>query len=63
MNMRKKYSKPKLTVEKMNLSLLVDVSNIHIGARGSFEAKGYSSCLTMKKMKNGAVLLSEAPCL
>ena len=37
--MRKKYNKPKLTVEKMNLTLLVDVSYIHVGGNGSFQAK------------------------
>ena len=39
MTMRKKYNKPKLTVEKMNLTLLVDVSYIHVGGNGSFQAK------------------------
>lgn len=39
MTMRKKYNKPKLTVEKMNLPLLVDVSYIHVGGSGSFQAK------------------------
>lgn len=37
--MRKKYNKPKLTVEEMNLTLLVDVSYIHVGGSGSFQAK------------------------
>ena len=41
--MRKKYNKPKLTVEKMNLPLLVEVSYIHVGGRGPFEAKETSS--------------------
>ena len=42
--MRKKYNKPKLTVEKMNFPLLVDVSYIHVGDTGSFDAKETSSC-------------------
>ena len=42
--MRKKYTKPKLTVEAMNLTLLVDTSNIHVGGTGSFDAKETSSC-------------------
>lgn len=37
--MRKKYDKPKLTVETINLALLVDVSYIHVGGTGSFDAK------------------------
>ena len=40
--MRKKYTKPKLMVEAMNLPLLVDTSNIHVGGTGSFDAKGNS---------------------
>ena len=43
MTMRKKYNKPKLAVEKMNLTLLVDVSYIHVGGSGSFQAKESSS--------------------
>ena len=43
MGMRKKYNKPKLTVETMNLPLLLDTSNIHVGGTGSFDAKGFSS--------------------
>ena len=42
--MRKKYNKPKLMVEAMNLPLLVDTSNIHVGGTGSFDAKETSSC-------------------
>ncbi len=42
--MRKKYTKPKLTVEAMNLPLLVDVSYIPVGGTGSFDAKETSSC-------------------
>ena len=42
--MIKKYTKPKLTVEAMNLPLLVDTSNIHVGGTGSFDAKETSSC-------------------
>ena len=41
--MRKKYNKPKLTAETMNLPLLVDTSNIHVGGTGSFDAKETSS--------------------
>ena len=43
MGMRKKYNKPKLTVETMNLPLLLDTSNIHVGGTGTFDAKGFSS--------------------
>ena len=43
MGMRKKYNKPKLTVETMNLPLLVDTSNIHVGGTGKFDAKEFSS--------------------
>ena len=42
--MRRKYTKPNLTVEAMNLPLLVDTSNIHVGGTGSFDAKATSSC-------------------
>ena len=42
--MRKKYDKPKLTVEIMNLPLLSETSNIHVGGTGSFDAKGTSTC-------------------
>ena len=38
--MRKKYNKPKLTVETMNLPLLLETSNSHVGGTGSFDAKG-----------------------
>ena len=41
--MRKKYTKPKLMVEAMNLPLLVEVSYIHVGGTGSFDAKETSS--------------------
>ena len=41
--MRKKYNKPKVMVETMNLPLLVDTSNIHVGGTGSFDAKETSS--------------------
>ena len=44
MIMRKKYTKPKLTIEAMNLPLLADTSNIHVGGTGSFDAKETSSC-------------------
>ena len=43
MGMRKKYNKPKLTAETMNLPLLVDTSNIHVGGTGKFDAKEFSS--------------------
>ena len=43
MGMRKKYNKPKLTVEAMALPLLLDTSNIHVGGTGKFDAKGFSS--------------------
>ena len=38
--MRQKYNKPKLSVETMNLPLLLETSNIHVGGTGSFDAKG-----------------------
>ena len=41
--MRKKYNKPKLSVETMNLPLLVETSSIHVGGTGSFDAKETSS--------------------
>ena len=41
--MRKKYNKPKLSIETMNLPLLVDTSEIHVGGTGSFDAKETSS--------------------
>ena len=41
--MRKKYKKPKITVEAMALPLLLDTSNIHVGGIGTFDAKGFSS--------------------
>ena len=43
MDMRKKYIKPKLTVETMALPLLLDTSNIHVGGTGKFDAKEFSS--------------------
>ena len=42
--MRKKYTKPKLTVEAMNLPLLGNTSLIPVGGTGSFDAKETSSC-------------------
>lgn len=42
--MRKKYNKSKLSVEIMNLPLLVETSTIHVGGTGSFDAKETSSC-------------------
>ena len=42
--MRKNYNKPRLVVEKMDFSLLVEVSSIPVkeGKTGSFDAKeGY----------------------
>ena len=41
--MRKKYNEPKLSVETMNLPLLVETSSIHVGGTGSFDAKETSS--------------------
>ena len=41
--MRKKYTKPKLTVEAMNLPLLGNTSRIPVGGTGSFDAKEISS--------------------
>ncbi len=41
--MRKKYTKPKLTVEAMNLPLLGNTSLIPVGGTGSFDAKETSS--------------------
>ena len=40
--MKKVYNQPRLTVEKMNTSLLVEVSSIPVkdGKTGSFYAKG-----------------------
>ena len=42
--MKKKYSKPNITIETMNLPLLVDTSLIPVGGTGSFDAKETSSC-------------------
>ena len=42
--MRKKYTKPKLTVEAMNLPLLGNTSLIPVGGTGAFDAKETSSC-------------------
>ena len=42
--MRKKYTKPKLTVEAMNLPLLGNTSRIPVGGTGTFDAKATSSC-------------------
>lgn len=41
--MKKKYSKPNITIEPMNLPLLVDTSQIPVGGTGSFNAKETSS--------------------
>ena len=41
--MRKKYNTPILTIEPMNLPLLVDTSLIPVGGTGSFDAKETSS--------------------
>ena len=41
--MRKKYNTPILTIETMNLPLLVDTSLIPVGGTGSFDAKETSS--------------------
>ena len=41
--MRKKYTKPKLTVEAMNLPLLGNTSLIPVGGTGSFSSKETSS--------------------
>ena len=41
--MRKKYNKPKLSVETMSLPLLVETSSIHVGGTGLFDAKETSS--------------------
>ena len=38
-DMRKKYSKPTLMIETMNLPLLVETSEIPVGGTGSFNAK------------------------
>ena len=42
MVMRKKYDKPKLSVEKLDFSLLMETSTIHVGGTGTLDAK-YSS--------------------
>ena len=41
--MKKIYSQPILTIEIMNLPLLVDTSLIPVGGTGSFDAKETSS--------------------
>ena len=41
--MRKKYNTPILTIEIMNLPLLVDTSLIPVGGTGSFSSKETSS--------------------
>ena len=41
--MRKKYYKPKLMVEAMNLSLLVETSEVQVGGTGIPDAKCFSS--------------------
>lgn len=40
--MRKKYCKPRISVEKLDFSLLVETSYIRVGSTGSFDAKGCS---------------------
>jgi hypothetical protein len=40
--MRKKYCKPRISVEKLDFSLLVETSYIRVGGTGSFDAKGCS---------------------
>ena len=40
--MRKKYNKPKRSVEKMDFSLLTETSEIFVGGTGKLDAK-YSS--------------------
>ena len=41
--MRKKYNKPKLTVETMNLPLLVETSEVEVGGTGTPDAKCFSA--------------------
>ena len=41
--MRKKYNKPTISVEKMNLTLLVETSEVQVGGTGTPDAKGFSS--------------------
>lgn len=41
--MKKIYKKPKISVENMNLSLLVETSDINVGGTGKLDAKGTSS--------------------
>lgn len=41
--MRKKYNKPKILVEKMNLPLLVETSEVQVGGTGTPDAKCISS--------------------
>jgi len=40
--MKKKYCKPKLEIERMNISLLVETSDIHFGGPGQLDAKDSS---------------------
>ena len=41
--MRKKYNKPKILVEIINLTLLVDTSEVQVGGTGTPDAKCFSS--------------------
>ena len=41
-SMRKKYCKPRISVEKLDFPLLVETSYIRVGGTGSFDAKGCS---------------------
>lgn len=41
--MRKKYNEPKLSVEKMDFSLLTETSEIFVGGTGKLDAKGCPS--------------------
>ena len=55
--MRKKYNKPKLSVETMNLPLLVDTSDIHVEAQARLMQKKLLRVLTMKKIMKNAIRL------
>ena len=37
--MKKNYRKPRLSVENMNFSLLVQTSNIYVGGSGTLDSK------------------------
>ena len=41
--MRKKYIKPKLSVEELDFSLLMETSEISVGGSGKLDAKGCPS--------------------